>query len=238
MKNLLITGGSRGLGAAFSAGVPDAGDHVWLVSRSQPSLTSADGITRAWVEADLSDVELAVAAVRQAVGDTVLDVLIYNAGIWEGTAFSSRYDFEQISLAETQRIIAVNMTSAIATVQALLPNLRRSANPKIILIGSINGMDNNSGAEVAYNASKFGLRGVAQALRENLRMQGVGVTCINPGTISTEVAYEAGLEAALQASPGQIPMQDLVALVCCVVSLSRGSSIKEIDMPAMGDSGV
>ncbi len=238
MKNLLITGGSRGLGAAFSAGVPDAGDHVWLVSRSQPDTNTVDGISRKWVAADLSDIEAAAAAVRTAVGDAVLDVLIYNAGIWEGTAFSSRYDFEQISLMETQRIITVNMTAAIATVQVLLPNLRRSANPKIILIGSINGMDNNGAAEVAYNASKFGLRGVAQALRENLRMQGVGVTCINPGTISTEVAYEAGLEAALRAAPEQIPMQDLVALVRCVVSLSRGSSVKEIDMPAMADRGV
>lgn len=237
MKNLLITGGSRGLGAAFSAGVPEAGDNVWLVSRSQPDTSAADGITRNWIAADLADVEAAVMTVRQAVGDAVLDVLIYNAGIWESAAFSNRYDFEQVRLAETNRIIAVNMTSALATVQALLPNLRRSTNPKIILIGSTSGMENNSAVEVAYNASKFGIRGVAQALRENLRAEAIGVTCINPGTITTEVAYAAGVEVALRAAPGQIPVQDLVALVRCVVNLSRGSCVKEIDMPAMGDVG-
>lgn len=238
MKNFLITGGSRGLGAAFSAGVPEAGDHAWLVSRSQPDTSAADGISRQWIAADLASVEAAVSAVRQAVGDEVLDVLIYNAGIWESTAFSSRYDFEQIALAETNRIIAVNMTAAIAVVQALLTNLRRSPNPKIILIGSINGMDNNSAVEVAYNASKFGLRGAAQALRENLRSEAISVTCINPGTITTELSYEAGVEAALRAAPGQIPMQDLVAMVRCVVGLSRGSCVREIDMPAMADTGV
>lgn len=231
MKNLLITGGSRGLGAAFSLGVPDAGDKVWLVSRSQPQLGSRDGVAREWIAADLAAVEAAVETIRKAVGKTVLDVLIYNAGIWESTAFSSHYDFERISLAETQRIVAVNMTAAIATVQALLPNLRQSVNPKVILIGSISGLDHNPGVEVAYNASKFGLRGAAQALREHLRPAAIGITCINPGTITSAVPTH-------QTTPSAVPEQDLVALVRCVIGLSRGSCVTAIDVPGMGDTGV
>lgn len=237
MKNILITGGSRGLGAAFSLGVPDKGDRVWLVSRSQPNLSADDGIQRFWIQADLASDDSA-AIISSAVGDKPLDTLIYNAGIWESSAFSSRYKMERISLAETQRIIAVNMTAAITTVQALLPNLRQSANPKIILIGSTSGMDNNGSVEVAYNASKFGLRGVAQALRDNLRSDAISVTCINPGTITTQVPYAAGVEAALRVAPNDIPTPDLVALVRCLMGLSRGSCVKEIDMPGMGDEGI
>src|SRR5690606_25717321 len=111
----------------------------------------------------------------------------------------------------------VNLSSAILSVQALLPNLRLSDNPKIILIGSTSGLDNVQDREVAYVASKFGLRGAAHALRESLRAERIAVTCINPGYIATEVPYEAGVEAALRQTTA-IPMQDIVALVRCLMS--------------------
>jgi short-subunit dehydrogenase len=194
-------------------------------------------IQRTWIQADLAE-DNAATKIKAAVGNGVLDSLIYNAGIWESSAFSSRYDLEKVGPTETNRIIAVNMTAAITTIQTLLPNLRQSANPKIILIGSTSGLENNGGVEVAYTASKFGLRGVAHALRENLRAEAIGVACINPGTITTEIPYAAGIEAALRAAPGAIPVGDLVALVRCVIGLSRGSCVKEIDMPGMGDNGI
>jgi NAD(P)-dependent dehydrogenase (short-subunit alcohol dehydrogenase family) len=55
MRNYLIVGGSKGLGDAFVKGVPDQGDHVWVVSRSRPrSLDKNDGVHRVWMEADMS----------------------------------------------------------------------------------------------------------------------------------------------------------------------------------------
>lgn len=235
MKNMVITGASRGLGAAFNQGIADAGDSLWLVSRGEPFTSAADGIHRHWIAADLSDLN-AAQHIRQALGETRLDALVYNAGIWEASAFSSRYDLTRVSIEETVRVLTVNLTSAITTISALLPNLRQSANAKIILIGSINGLENNPSPEVAYGASKFGLRGVAHSLREHLRQDSISVTCINPGTISTEVPYEAGVEAALRQVPGAIPVHDLVQVVRCVLSLSAGSSIKEIDIPGMADA--
>ena len=92
MANILIFGGSRGLGAALSWGVPARGDAVWLVSRNRPDLDDRDGVRRVWIEADLSARGAARWSLRPS-DDTPLDVVIYNAGIWEHNAFRDSYDF-------------------------------------------------------------------------------------------------------------------------------------------------
>jgi short-subunit dehydrogenase len=235
MTHHLIIGASRGLGAAFAQAVPNTGDTAWLVSRARPAtLDRDDGITRHWIQADLT-LSSAATEIAAALGNTPLDVLLYNAGIWERGAFGGSYRFDASPLEETQNVLAVNLSSAILCVQALLPNLRQSTNPKIILIGSTSGLENVQDREVAYVASKFGLRGATYALRESLRADQIAVTTINPGNIATEVPYDAGIEGAMRDGTG-IPMQDLVALVRCVISLSRGSAVKEIDIPAMSDT--
>jgi len=231
MTNLLIFGASRGLGAAFNAGLPEPGDAVWLVSRSRPELEIDDGAQRQWIQADLSAPE-AGDRVAHAMGRQRLDVLLYNAGIWESRAFEPDYDFEKVGEAETARIIAVNLTAPIVCIQKLLPNLRQSGNPKIILIGSTSGLENARAPEVAYTASKFGLRGVAHALREVVRRDRIGVTCINPGDITTYVGGPADRRVS---NPNSLPTDDLVAIVRCVMRLSRATCIKEIDLPAMSD---
>ena len=234
MASMLIFGGSRGLGAALSWSLPTSGDRLWLVSRGRPDLDDRDGVQRTWIEADLS-VRGAGATVAAAVGDAPLDLIIYNAGIWEHNAFRDSYDLMAVEDTETERIIAVNLTSAIACVRALLPNLRKASAAKIIFIGSTSGLDNSSGREVAYAASKFGLRGLTHALRENLRDDGIPVTCVNPGNIGT-ITVERGIASARpHESRAMIPPQDLIAIIRCVVGLSNASCVKEIDVMAMTD---
>ena len=158
-----------------------------------------------------------------AIHKQMLDVMIYNAGIWEDSAFSSAYDFEKVSDAENERVLQVNLVSAITCVQKLLPNVRQSANGKIILIGSINGLENTRMPEVAYNASKFGLRGMAHGLREVLRKDKIAVTCINPGWIG---------------GSGGVPYSDLIEIVRCLMRLTNRTCVKEMDVPAMSDENV
>jgi NAD(P)-dependent dehydrogenase (short-subunit alcohol dehydrogenase family) len=226
--NILITGASRGLGDAFSCGLGRTGDTLWLVSRnSPPSLQLEDGVKRHWIEADLSS-----AGVHHHIAanlETDLDVVIHNAGIWESTAFSSQYDFQEVSEVETRAVLEVNLIAPILLTQTLLPKLKNSSNPKIILIGSINGLENTAMPEVAYSASKFGLRGVAHALREHLRSFQIGVTVLNPGSI----AWQGHLERE-----DLIPPTDIVRLVRAVLETSRRTVIKEIDLPAMFDPQV
>jgi short-subunit dehydrogenase len=237
MKNILIIGASRGLGGALNRWLPERGDTVWLISRSQPWLDERDGVARRWIQADLAQSDSAQRT-ADALGGQRLDVLVYNAGIWEATAFGSGYDFEQVSPHENERILTVNLSAAIHCIQKLIPNLRQSDSGKIVLISSTSGLENIGTREVAYNASKMGLRGAAHALRENLRPDGIGVTVINPGSFAGEADYDTSAEEIARRSNGAlIPMQDLAALIKCVVALTRATVVKEIDVPALGDTG-
>jgi short-subunit dehydrogenase len=236
MADILIIGASRGLGLALSIGLTNTGDSLWLVSRTRPeSMDRQDGIIRRWVEADLNTPQEAASAIVTALAGQAIDVLIYNAGIWETGSFGGGYRFETISAQMNIDVITVNLTAAVVCIQALLPNVKQAANAKIILIGSTSGLENTNCPEVAYTASKFGLRGVAHALRESLRSDGVAVTCINPGTFSY-VPFEEGPDAVIATTGNAVmPVHDLIAVIRCVMSLSKAACIKEIDMPSFAD---
>ncbi|PZT53795.1 SDR family NAD(P)-dependent oxidoreductase [Paenibacillus silvae] len=236
MKNYIVFGASKGLGDAFVRGLPQAGDKVWVVSRSRPeSLKLDDGVQRIWIQADLSELQAARHIAEQLRGET-LDVLIYNVGIWEKEGFEEHYTFDQDEPADIQQLIHVNVTSTIVCIQALLPQLRLSAAGKIIVIGSTAGLSNAGSTQVSFVASKFALRGITEALREHTRKDRIAVTCINPGELAAEIPYEAGAERALSEYGGtRIPLQDIVSIVQCVVSLSNAACVKEINVPALTD---
>ena len=237
MTNMIIFGASRGLGAAFATGLPVPGDTVWLVSRKKPEFLTLNqnDIDYRWIQADLSQPNSA-GLIADAVADSPLDLLLYNAGIWESTAFSEDYNFEKLNSAENRRIIAVNLTAAIDCVQALLANVRQASNGKIIVIGSTSSLPNIGGPEIAYSASKFGVLGMVHALREITRSDGIAVTCINPGLIATEIKLEDEAEKLIdyKAEYG-LPVGDLVKVVQMIMSLSPFACVKEINIPAMSD---
>lgn len=233
--NMLIVGASRGLGALFAQALPHAGDTVWLVARTQPDLSDADGASRIWIQADLADPN-AAQKIADYFHDQTLDVCIYNAGIWEANAFSADYDFEDISSDDLQKIITVNLTSAILTVQKVLPALRRSANGKIIFIGSNAGMENSGRPEVAYVASKFGLRGLTHALRTVVQKDAIGVTCLNLGDVGDVVFEDGHFNTRHSGERPLIALDDIVTVLKAIISLSNSSCVKEIDLLAMSDS--
>lgn len=237
MKNFIIFGASKGLGEAFVKGLPEKGDRVWVVSRTYPnSLDVEDGIEKYWIEADLAKPD-ASHIIANTLNDVTIDVLIYNVGIWESKGFRDDYDFEKDDPAEIANIININVTSAITCIQKLLPNLKKSDNAKIFLIGSTAGLEHNDFTQVSFTASKFGLRGIGNSIREHVKKYGIGVTCINPGEIATQIPLEDGIEKVLSTYGGtQIPLQDLISLVKCVMNLSKASCVKEINMPAMLDT--
>lgn len=236
MKTYLVFGASKGLGDAFVRGVPEQGDKVWVVSRSKPeSLDLNDGVERIWIQADLSELHAAALVTDKLQNETV-DVLIYNVGLWEKEGFEDHYTFDKDEPADISQLIHVNITSAIVCIQAVLPHIRQSMAGKIILIGSTAGLNNSNSTQVSFVASKFAIRGITEALREHTRSDGIAVTCINPGELAAEIPYEEGSERALSAYNGtRIPLQDIVALVKCVVSLSKASCVKEINIPALTD---
>lgn len=227
-KSILVAGASRGIGLAVAEHLISQCDRLLAVSRTAAPVGE-------WVQADLSDLA-GIETVVNAIEDDALDALLYMGGTWETHAFTPQYRFEACSDEDIIRVIAVNLVAPIRLVKALLPALRRSDNPKIIFMGALSGRDNFPAREVANSASKFGLRGVVHSLREELRSQQIGVTVINPGNVGTPEVL-ADLAAAHLTGGEAIPLSDLLSIVDCILSLSRATCIKEIDLPAMLGEG-
>lgn len=239
-KTYMIFGGSKGLGDAFAQGLPESGDKVYILSRSLPRSIDLldDGVERIWLQTDLSDYKGAK-KLTETIQEEIIDVIIYNVGIWEERGFEDDYNFENDKPEDIANLINTNITSPIVYLQSLLTNIKQASNGKIILIGSTDGLENNQSTQVSFVASKFSMRGIAHALREHLRASNVAVTCINPGNLAAEIPFEEGREMALETYDSErIPVQDIVNLVKAVISLSKAATVKEIYIPAMKDSNI
>ena len=225
-KTHLVVGGSRGIGLAVAHHLEKRGERVISVSRT-PSAVGT------WIEADISKVA-GIRAVHAAIAEQRLDGLLYMGGTWETNAFTRAYRFEECPDTELERVLNVNLLAPIRLTQALLPALRRSDNPKILFMGSLSGRDNYRMREVANTASKFGLRGVVDALRRELFSDRIGVSIINPGSIATPEVLE-DLRSVGESAVRPIPMEDLLSLVDCILNLSRDCVLKEADLLAMSE---
>jgi 3-oxoacyl-[acyl-carrier protein] reductase len=224
-KQILVVGASRGIGAAVAKHFAQKGENVISVSRSQPSAGD-------WIQADISTAE-GIKSVVDTIGESRLDVLLFMGGMWEDGAFTEQYSFLRSSDQETRHVIAVNTIAPIELTKQLTKNLVKSDNPRAIFIGSLSGLDNAASIEVANTASKFGLRGAAQALSIALCAYQVGVTVINPGNVATEEVM-ADIEEGRFGQQVPIPLADLISSIDWILTLSNAVNIGEINMQQKG----
>jgi uncharacterized protein len=176
-KTALVTGASGGLGEAIARALHGRGATVKITARRAEVLErlASDLGDRAEVlPADLSDAD-DVRRLADQAGQ--VDVLVANAGV-PGTGELTEYTPEQID-----RVLDVNLGSAIHLTRALLPGMRERDSGHLIYISSISGKVVSPRASL-YNATKFGLRGFSLSMHDELRETGVGVTTIFPGFIA------------------------------------------------------
>lgn len=234
---ILIVGASKGLGRAFAEGLPDDNDTIVGVARSKPKDLQLKGNAAVdWIEADMADpVKAADTIEKQAPAE--LDVIIYNLGIWEESAFSDNYRFLQSPDEEIANLVQVNITSAIILLKRIIPRLLNSARPQIVLTGSTSGLPQSGQPEVAFGASKFALRGIADALREGFRENRLAVTCLQLGDLNTDDGLFEPLSSACRKGNGRlIPVHDVVSITRALLGLSPCSFVKEIVLPAIRDA--
>ncbi|KAA3631790.1 MAG: SDR family NAD(P)-dependent oxidoreductase [Proteobacteria bacterium] len=233
---ILIAGASKGLGKAFVEGLPDEDDTVIGISRSKPNdLHLNSNVVVDWIEVDMADPIRAADIVEKQI-PAELDVVIYNLGIWEKLAFTGDYQFLQSSDDEIVRLVQVNITSAMILLKRVIPTLLDSARPQIVLTGSTSGLTQSGQPEVAFGASKFALRGIADALREGFRRNKLAVTCLQLGDLNTDDGISEPLDEACRKGAGRfIPVHDVVSITKSLLNLSSCSFVKEIVLPAIYD---
>ncbi len=224
MKRFVVAGASHGIGAAVAAHYAARGVEVIALSRTPAPVGR-------WIEVDLED-RLSLASAVHAIGPGPVDALLVTGGIWEEGAFTPAYSFEASPAAETTSVIAVNLTAPILLTQALIPHLRSAATGRVVFVGALSGLEQSASSEVANSASKYGLRGAAQALDLSLRAMGIGVTVINPGTVATDEVLDDVLAGRLP-DQAPIPMQDLLAAFDFALSLSPSTVAREVNLGQM-----
>ena len=179
MRSIVITGGSRGIGAAAVRSFCENGDRVtFLYEKAHEAAKQvADETGARAVCCDVSD-EAAVQATFSEIGD--VDVLINNAGICHYGLLS------QITPDEWRRLFAVNVDGAFFCTRAALPSMLKKQSGCIINISSMWGQVGAS-CEVGYSATKGALIAMTKALAQELGPSGIRVNAIAPGVIVTDM---------------------------------------------------
>ena len=210
-RGVLITGGSRGIGAAMVRLFSAAGYRTaFIYNRSDDHAVALKEECGAFpIKADVSSeesVRRAFDCAHETIGD--IDVLINNAGI-------STYGlFTDISLDEWNRMLDTNLGGTFLCCRAVLPEMIHRKSGKIINISSIWGITGAS-CEVHYSTSKAAIIGLTKALAKEVGPSGICVNCIAPGVIDTDmnrVLDKSALDALCDETPlGRLGTPDEVA---------------------------
>ena len=199
-KVWVVTGASRGIGAAIATVAAEAGHRVAMVARSESVLSAAEalGEMATGFRCDVADSEAVNATVDQIMEHYGrIDVLVNNAGVHRGGKVHRLTD------EAWQEVLQVNLTGAMSTTRATLPHM--DAGGAVVNVGAVVGFRGFPG-DSAYASSKAGLSGLTKALAIELAPKGITANLVVPGLVLTEMTAELS-ETALEKMTQQIPMR-------------------------------
>ena len=173
-RTVLVTGGSGGLGEAAARALAARGAAVIVSGRREEELEAvAAGIGGRAIVADLAAAD-GPAKLAEAAGD--VDVLVANAAL-PGSGALDDYDDAAID-----RVLDVNLRAPILLTRLLAPGMAARGGGHLVFVSSLSGKAAGPRSSL-YSATKFGLRGFALALRQDLADESVGVSCVYPGFV-------------------------------------------------------
>ena len=205
---VLVTGGSRGIGAACALRLAADGDRVAVTYNSTPPSATITGAGILAVKCDVTStesVDAAFAEVEEKLGK--VEVLVSNAGITKDGLFvrMSEIDFTSV--------IDANLTAAYRVCKRASQHMLRARSGRIILMSSVVGLLGSAG-QTNYAASKAGLVGLARSLARELGSRSITVNVVAPGPVATDMTAALG--------------EDRLAELTAAVPLGRMASPEEI----------
>jgi short-subunit dehydrogenase len=219
-RSVLLTGATGGLGHAIARRLRAAGAELVLTGRRAEVLEPLATETGARsVAVDLADSAQVERLAREHAG---VDVLVANAGL-PGSGLLTSFSIEEID-----RALAVNLRAPMVLARVLSEPMVARGSGHLVFMSSLAGKVGTPRSPV-YSATKFGLRGFAQSLREDLRPSGVGVSAIFPGFVrDAGMFHDTGTK--LPPGVGTVSPQDVADAVVRAIERNRG----EVDVAPVG----
>jgi len=183
-RTAIVTGGTRGIGAAISLALKSAGHTVVAnyAGNEAAARAFAEETGIKVVKFDVGDADASAAGLaeaEQAAGAPV-DIVINNAGITRDTMF------HKMSAEQWREVMRVNLDSMFNVTRPLIDGMRERGWGRIVNISSINGQKGQMG-QVNYSAAKAGVIGFTKALAQETARKGITVNCVAPGYINTDM---------------------------------------------------
>jgi 3-oxoacyl-[acyl-carrier protein] reductase len=221
-KCALVTGGSRGIGAAIVKRLAQEGANVALTYSSSPDRANevvqaaqALGVKAAAIQADSADAGAVAAAVERTVAELGgLDILVNNAGI------AVMGTIDEFKLADFDRILAVNVRAVFVATQAAVKHMKSGG--RVINIGSTNAERMPFVGGAVYAMSKSALQGLVQGLSRDLGPRGITINNVQPGPVNTELNPDSGEFAELMKKTNAIPRYGTVEEIAGMVTYLAG----------------
>lgn len=226
-KVAMITGASRGIGAAVARALAAEGVRLGLGSRSGSDLGIEGAVALPCDVRDPAAVEALAAATADRFGG--LDILVINAGV------GAYGPFLELPPEQLEEMIDVNVKGALYSVRAALPYLLRSDAADVVTIASEAGR-RGLPLEATYCASKFAQVGLTRALDHELREQGVRCTNVCPGGVATDFAMGRGRTPGMPALEGMMHAEDIAEVVLFVLTRPRHHRILEVALRPVAET--
>lgn len=215
----LVTGASRGIGAAVCRSLSNEGVRLGMASRSGDGLGIADAVARPCDVRDPAAIQALADETAERFGG--IDIVVANAGV------GSYGPFLDLPADQLEEIIDVNVKGLFSTLRAALPHLLRSEAADVVTIASEAGR-RGLPFEAAYCSSKFAQVGLTRALDHELRPQGVRCTNVCPGGVATDFAMGRGRTPDMPELAGMMTSQDVAEAVLFVLTRPRNHRILEM----------
>ncbi len=199
-RTALVTGGSRGIGAAISKALREAGYTVAATyagnDEAAAKFTEETGIkTYKWNVADYDESKSGIERVEADLGP--IDIVVANAGITRDAPF------HKMSPQQWKEVIDTNLTGVFNTIHPVWPGMRERGFGRVVVISSVNGQKGQF-AQANYAATKAGDLGIVRSLAQEGAAKGITVNAVCPGYIATEMVM-AVPEKVREAIIGMIP---------------------------------
>ena len=216
-KTAMITGASRGIGAAVARMLHERGVNVGLASRSGEDLGLENAVAQPCDVRDLDQLVSLCDATAERFGG--IDIVVPNAGVG---AYGSFLDLSREHLDE---MLDVNLKGTVYAIRAALPHML-GREGDVLTLASEAGR-RGLPLEAVYCASKFGQVGLTRALDHELREQGIRCTNVCPGGVATDFALDDGRGRTADVLPGMMTAEDVAEVVLFVLERPRHLRILE-----------